>query len=377
MIINRIPRRLDTILANIKIDNPTWKWSRSALYEAMKSIGITFRTRGHWHYEVMREDEANSLRRAKYLSYFFKYEEEGRSFDFFDQSWLNQNMVEDEIWSDGTMEMEGVVPEGKGRRWIMMGCGNRSDGWTHFIMWEGDHTTDDYHGNMNAELMKKFVDEWLIKAKDKSVLVIDRAPYHMMLTPETRRAIKSMTRKQLAEWLLDHNAKDDDGELYTRQYLLTDRFQSITKTGGTRAVSGLPKLMLYEMCRARDPAPKYQIQQWFDNYNNANNGRDLKVLILPVAHPRLNPIEDMWREIKYYVRMSNFDFNMQRIRTLALAKKATQDSAIWEKYYQKMLKYAYESWEADEILLEDPTGGDSLAEEGPTDEDPDDMDMDE
>jgi hypothetical protein len=83
MIINRIPRRLDTILANIKIDNPIWKWSRSALYEAMKSIGITFRTRRHWHYEVMREDEANSLRRAKYLSYFFKYEEEGRSFDFF------------------------------------------------------------------------------------------------------------------------------------------------------------------------------------------------------------------------------------------------------------------------------------------------------
>ena len=103
----------------------------------------------------------------------------------------------------------------------------------------------------------------------------------------------------------------------------------------------------------------------------------MKVLILPVAHPRLNPTEDRWREIKSDVRMTNFDFNMQRIRTLALTKKATQDSATWEKYYQKMLKYAKESWEADEILLSDPTEGDSLAEEGPEEEEPEDMDMDE
>ena len=117
------------------------------------------------------------------------------------------------------------------------------------------------------------------------------------------------------------------------------------------------------MCRARNPKPKYCIQQWFDDYNKENPGRVFKVLLLPVAHPLLNPIEMMWNQIKAFVRKWNFTYTMERVKELALAKKAEQGSVEWEKQYQRMVKYAILQWEADEILLADAVDEDAEEEE--------------
>ena len=69
LILDRKPVRLDSILSQIKSTTPAWTWGRTTLSKAMQALGITFRLTKDWHYDRLREDEANQLRRARYLKY--------------------------------------------------------------------------------------------------------------------------------------------------------------------------------------------------------------------------------------------------------------------------------------------------------------------
>jgi hypothetical protein len=366
LILLKQPRRLDSILAKIREDDPEWLWSRETLRKAMASIGIKYVKRKDWYYIRLREDEVNCLRRARYLQFFFKYEEDGRVFNWFDESWFNKNMVESCEWSDSSIDFDSGVPPGKGDRWIVMGCGSKEKGWQRetYKLWQGTSESEDYHGNMNAALFHLWVGEYTEEAEDASVLVIDRAPYHMMITDETRRATKAMTRLELGKWLLDHAAKDENDVLYTRAALLTTK--GMGPSG--RNQQGLSKSTLYELCRERDPKPKYQVQAWFDAYNLKNPGRDLKVLIPPVAHSQLNPIEPLWGFQKGYVRKWNVEYTMSHIRKLAMEKFNSQSSRDWKKQYDKMRKFAKDQWKADELLLEAEEGGELDVNEGDEEE---------
>ena len=82
------------------------------------------------------------------------------------------------------------------------------------------------------------------------------------------------------------------------------------------------------------------------------NGTDIRLLLLPVAHPVLNPIELMWGRIKRYVRDNNCNFTMSHIRELAEHKIQEQDSRAWNASFQHTWKYATQQWQADELLLD-------------------------
>lgn len=373
LIIDKKPLRLDSILMQLRVTNPEWNWERETLRKAMASIGITWRKKKDWHYERLQEDEENCLRRAHYLKFFFKYHDEGRIFNFYDQTWFNKNMVENFEWGDGTVAFDRGVPSGIGDRWIAMGCGSKENGWQRktFQIWRGDSTTADYHGNMNWDLFVKFVDSYLDEAEDNSVFVLDRATYHTELTDDTRRATKGMTRGALCTWLLDHDAKDERGVLYTEHDLL-ERKQKDPK-GALRA--GMVKSVLYSLCRERDPKPKYKIQAIFDKYNLANPGRDLKVLILPVATPRLTPVEPMWGQQKFWVRKHNFEYTMESVRVLVMEKYEAQTVEDWRRQFNRMLRYAKEQWEADEILLEEEEQEEQEGEPEKEEEEAEEMDM--
>ena len=122
LVLERQPVTLNSLLARIKLDNPSWDWGRTT------QLGISFDTRKNTYYERLKEDPANVQRRAQYLKYMFRYESEGRPFVFMDESWLNRNMVSTKIWTDGTAECEPAVPPGKGERWILIGAGS-VNGW--------------------------------------------------------------------------------------------------------------------------------------------------------------------------------------------------------------------------------------------------------
>ena len=352
LVLEKKPIHLDSLLMRIKQDNPGWGWSRSTLHRALtKRCGITFRRREDKHYLQMYEDPGNVQRRAWYLKFFFEYAQQGRAFIFMDESWLNKNMVPSHCWTDGTCDCELKVPSGKGEHWILIGAGSK-DGWVDASvkMWKGHVQSEDYHSEMNGEVFQHWLHEHLLPyISPNSCIVINRAPYHTMLTEDTKAATASMKRAQLIDWLVAHFAKDHNGILMTKDRFLTEEMIVIGPSGRPRKNKGWTKQTLYALAKELTPKPRYLVQDWID----AANGTDIRLLILPVAHPMLNPIELMWGQIKRYVRENNREFTMSHIKQPAEDKIRQQDAASWGASYRHTWKYATQQWQADEMLLED------------------------
>ena len=54
-----------------------------------------------------------------------------------------------------------------------------------------------------------------------SCIVIDHAPYHTMLTDDSKPAAKNLKREELIDWLIAHGAKDEE-ELLSKERFLSD-----------------------------------------------------------------------------------------------------------------------------------------------------------
>ena len=52
-------------------------------------------------------------------------------------------------------------------------------------------------------------------------MVIDRVPYHIMLTDDNKSATGNMKRLELIDWIVKYGVKDENGTLYT-----VDRFNN-------------------------------------------------------------------------------------------------------------------------------------------------------
>ena len=149
------------------------------------------------------------------------------------------------------------------------------------------------HSEMNGEVFKHWLHEHLLPCiPSNSCTVIDRAPYHTMLTEDTKAATASMKRAQLIDWLVAHAAKDHNGIVMTKERFLTEMIV-IGLSGRPHKNKGWTKQMLYALAKELTPKALYLVQDWIDVYNAAN-GTDIRLLILPVAHHLLNPIELMW-----------------------------------------------------------------------------------
>jgi hypothetical protein len=126
---------------------------------------------------------------------------------------------------------------------------------------------------MNASV---FLD-WLLKKVfprmkefgKKCVLVLDRATYHTRLTPHTKRMRKSYYKPVLVDALDRWDGVPDEG--------LSNRRQSKTKA------------QIFSQCEAVTPPPKYLAQELADKFESGD--LNIKILVLPIAHRRLNPIE--------------------------------------------------------------------------------------
>jgi len=159
---------------------------------------------------------------------------------------------------------------------------------------------------------------------------------------------------------VQHGAKDECGEALTMETLLNE--ETVVPTGSRRR-KGWSKQTLYALAQELKPQPQYLIHEWTKACNEAH-GSDVTVLVLPVAHPILNPIELMWSQLKKYVRQNNHDFDMTKIRRLVMEKIDTLGRDAWKAVYDHSRKYAVDQWVVDEQSLEE----EEAAEEPPPEE---------
>ena len=273
------------------------------------------------------------------------------------------------------------MPPGKGPRWILIGAGSAAIGWLKetIVYWTGESNAEDYHTNMDSEIFEDWFRGRLLGESVRNnknvlgsgVIVVDRATYHTRCTPESSAATSSMSKEALVQWIVNHRCAHQNGTLYTLDYLKTHRHE----LPSGRVVNGLSKMELLEIATENAPKKDLLVWKWTREFNAAE-GTDVRVLVLPVAHPELNPIEMQWGDIKRYVRQRNSDCNMQSIRLLAQERQAQQTKESWEKVHDHMLKFASTQWESDEIVADEREGeveehlqhgnggGDDMTDEG-------------
>jgi len=202
-----------------------------------------------------------------------------RSEIYLDESYVNKNHSNDFIWYYGEDGPWVQKPTGNGERLIIINAISNS-GWVpgSKLIFKSTRKTGDYHGQMNWGLFKKwFIEMLLPNIPKKSLIIMDNAPYHKILSkysPPTSQSSKT----KIKEWL-------EQNKVYCREDCL--------------------KPELVEILAKMAPEPVYEI----DEIAKANGH---KVLRTPPYHPELQPIEICWGVVKNHVA-GNCDFTTKNL----------------------------------------------------------------
>jgi len=79
------------------------------------------------------------------------------------------------------------------------------------------------------------------------------------------------------------------------------------------------------------PAPRYQVQDLARRFN-------VKILISPVSHLELNPIEMVWGTVKMALKRANVNFTMAALKALVDIEFAKITAEVWCRYEDHAIK---------------------------------------
>ena len=247
---------LDLLQKNFHLD----KVSERTVQRELNRLGFEYK-RTKPKTRSLREKEYVRQQRHTYLYELVNFRNEGFVPVYLDESFLHHYHGQQFSWFDEGDFLER--PSGKGRRWcfihaiapggLLPQCS---------MIFEGKKCTGDYHGSFNFEVFYGWFQKQLLpNLPDKSCVVMDRATYHMV--PEERLILAQMKKTEIQQWLT--NNKIHWEEHWLKPKLLKTIEHSIDRT----------------------PLVQKEAQR---------NGH--KLLILPVHHPELNPIEIVWAIVK-------------------------------------------------------------------------------
>lgn len=232
---------------------------------------------------------------------------------YLDETYVNKNHSNDFIWYYGEDGPWVQKPTGKGERLIIINAITKN-GWVPGakLVFKSTRKTGDYHGQMNWDLFKKWFTEMLLpNIPEHSLIIMDNAPYHNILSEHSPPSPQS-SKKKIKDWL-------EQNKIYCRDDCL--------------------KPELVEILKKLAPEPVYAIDEIAAVYGH-------KVLRTPPYHPELQPIETCWGVTKNHVAR-NCDFTVKNlIKQLDCGfNKVTEKTCT--KIIQKVRKVEDDFWATD------------------------------
>ncbi len=251
------------------------------------------RTLNRWGFEFGKGIRTQHLKEKDYVvaarSRYLREKRENRTDEegvstkrpevYLDESYVNKNHSNDFTWYYGEDGPWIKKPTGKGERLIILNA-ITSSGWVPGakVVFKSTKKTGDYHGQMNWELFKKwFVEKLIPNIPKESLIIMDNAPYHNILSDNSPPTARS-SKEKIKEWL-------EKNKIYCRQDCL--------------------KPELVEVLQKVAPEPIYAIDELASAHGH-------KVLRTPPYHPELQPIETCWGVVKNYVA-NHCDFTMKSL----------------------------------------------------------------
>ena len=235
---------------------------------------------------------------------------------YLDESYVNKNHSNDFIWYYGEDGPWVQKPTGKGERLIIINAITKS-GWVpgSKLVFKSTRKTGDYHGQMNWELFKKWFTEMLLpNIPEQSLIIMDNAPYHNILSEHSPPTPQS-SKKKIKEWL-------EQNKVYCRDDCL--------------------KPELVELLIKMTPEPIYAVDEIATSFGH-------KVLRTPPYHPELQPIETCWGVVKNHVAR-NCDFTVKNLIKQLDCGFNKVTATTCEKIIKKVRKIEDEFWATDIMM---------------------------
>lgn len=261
-----------------------------------------------------------------------KYSDHGYKFYYTDETWSGANQALTYGWQEDVSDLNpnrldfdrskiqeingwkgGLIkPSGAGKRTIILDIGSE-DGFLEprdeiSMCFESKKDSSDYHNEMNGDHYCEWFERVLLHIPNKSVIVIDRAPYHTVQDPSTRNPAMNWKKCDIIEWLVQNHVEpevDDEGVQST--------YEELTKTE------------LIELGRPKFKPFKYKLETLI-----LKNEKNVKLLWLPVAHCELNPIEIIWSHVKRGVAKENATFKQKDVLELCRRKLREVTKEQWQ-----------------------------------------------
>lgn len=262
----------------------------------------------------LREKLYVRQQRHTYIHAIRYFRNSGYSPVYLDESFIHHYHGHQFSWFDDKEANDFLErPSGKGRRWCfihaMLENGLVPNAYHIF---EAKNRTGDYHDMFNA---KHFQDWWIEKLIPnlpmKCIIVIDRATFH--LVPEDQIIPAIMRKVQLQEWLTSKNIP------WENHWLKPELVQQVD-----------------------NHIDKTPIVQKIAEKSGHN------VLILPVHHPELNPIESVWGIVKNDCgRKLREGIKFTEVRGHLENALNNITSDMCQKLYKKIVQKEDEYWKAD------------------------------
>ncbi len=201
---------------------------------------------------------------------------------YMDESYINKNHSKDDTWYFSEDNAVLGKPTGKGDRLIIVNAISQNS-WVPNakLVFKASKKTGDYHSSMNWNVFSAwFKDQLLPNIPENSLIILDNAPYHNVLTEEAFPK-QNHSAQRLRAWLT-HN------DIPWRNDML--------------------KSELYELCSRLAPRPEFLLDRIAFEKGHT-------ILRTPPYHPELQPIETCWAVVKNHVATRN-DFTMEKVKHL-------------------------------------------------------------
>ncbi|XP_046393670.1 uncharacterized protein LOC124161396 [Ischnura elegans] len=227
-----------------------------------------------------------------------------------------------------------LTPSGAGRRVIILHVGSES-GFLQpeeetMLVFEGKKDSADYHSEMNALHFEEYFRRILRHLPEKSVLVIDQAPYHTMQDPQTKNPNLKWTKVEIIDWLVKNRIEPAVNEDGTQ-----DNYESLTKSE------------LIELGKWKFKTFRYLLDTVIQE-----SGKRVKLLWTPVAHCEFNAIELIWAWVKNWVAKNNKTHKIKDVLQLCVQALGDVTVSTWKNAVEHVKKIEDYYWIKDRLVEE-------------------------
>ena len=168
---------------------------------------------------------------------------------------------------------------------------------------------------MNGEVFCEYFEKSILpNMPDRGVIVLDNARYHTVFAVETRHPRPTQKRSEILNWMRDHKVKIYENADFTGPFIDLPPDEKLKRNYTKSFLIKCSKIH----CHSNGLKERLRVDLLLEAENKKKEGRDLKILWLPVQHCELNPIEMIWANVKHKIKKMNLDF-----------KKSSLDMVPW------------------------------------------------